>query len=229
MTSSSNIDFDPSKLPDLIDLPVYSEEHCSQELVDNVLKFFWEEKPDVVIDLAFDERHFLGNGHNIPYCRYQDALIDHLNTNSFFSTRCESNLAQIDLFYELSRRLRKQLNMFEIPVMGESIYKGDGKELKKLIHIEKFTRKLELSTDEVNELAEAVYMDNPELINEYCEQGRRAISFRHINQQFYKACDKKYSGTVFQKNDFRQEVRRRIDVTCELYMPMKNLLSSHYS
>src|SRR5690606_9746659 len=95
--------------PPLIDLPVYQEIYCNQEMTDTILKFLWDKKPESISELAELEYGFIAGGHDGMYQRACGRISTFLRESEAAQEIVlpATRLGMLDLHYEMSRRIRK--------------------------------------------------------------------------------------------------------------------------
>jgi len=211
MTTLPSYDnYDLPDLPELLNVPVLSEEYISQKEIDELCKYLWKETPDLIIEMSALEKD---DDHRNNYSRYQGRIFKYLREQEIKTQVFVSDIAAIQLMHELSRRLRKALALFEYPIFGNSLASSPNGKLTKILHIEKLDTSLELEQYQINTLCEAIYTDNQELMFLYNEQARRYMSIPYFEHKFTNACDEAYSSTRDQQGKFRKEMRARVEKT----------------
>ncbi|MGM0421615.1 MAG: hypothetical protein ACQEQL_00795 [Pseudomonadota bacterium] len=110
------------ELPPLIELQVYQETYCDQQMTDTILQFLWETKPDLIAEIAWLEERFLSHGHDAAYMEKCGSISEYLTKEAAHKiTRPDTRLGMLDLYYEMSRRIRKAKGLVEIPVLGKPL------------------------------------------------------------------------------------------------------------
>lgn len=95
-------------LPPLIELPVLRSTYFGQEETDKALRYLWEKKPELVRKQAeqepsnFDQAYIMQLAHIVDFLR---------NEASNEIDIPKTNLGMLDLLFELSRRLRRALDI----------------------------------------------------------------------------------------------------------------------
>lgn len=171
----------PAEILLLPDIPVYQDIYCSQELTDRLCRYMCENRPEFVQELIEQEK--------LPFPDNRDGLHGKYCNHIEFYLRDEakegrvpelSMLGMIDLIYEIDRRVRNSLGLFDIPVVGASLAPTPDGPFPKLIDKPIWRNaqgkpSLGMTQELVDELAVLAYENNHEISYVFCERKRRLL------------------------------------------------------
>ena len=175
-------------LPPLLRLEVERIEFCDQATTDQLLKYLWDNKPQLVLPLVEIESYIdpMTLRHSSSR-KPLEKIIEFLRTATDLpTTPPPSRLGMLDLLSELCRRIRVALNVppasLGCPPLAETI-KGPFKPLPAVEFWapNKFT---ETEIDAINRVIDLAYKSHPEAFYEYAEQRNRALYSYEIEGHF---------------------------------------------
>lgn len=177
-----------SGLPKLPKLPVIRDTYCSQEMTDKLVSYLCQKRPDLVKLVFEQEKRPLPEGRDELYAKAYGNIIEYLRDLADHSVLIpESRLGMLDLLYELSRRIRSDLNLVPVLIIGNPLAPSPDGPFPDLpsskIKIVK-NPDHQLSQDEVNEVVSRAYTEHPEIFYEFSEQARRLMRSYEITQAF---------------------------------------------
>lgn len=111
-----------ANLPKLVELPVYRDAYCSQEVTDQALSYLWSNRPDLVCAQAVLER---GNFDNVYVLELASIVEFFRNEASKHIEIPNTRLGMLDLLFEMSRRLRLVLDIPAWDVRGKSLAESE--------------------------------------------------------------------------------------------------------
>ncbi len=121
---SSNIDFDEiSNPPRLIHLDIWRDTYCNQIKADSICAYLWDYRPNLIAEMAkYEKNSNIITSHMGDYSKICDTIIEHLKNDAPKELDIpKSNIAFLDLIYEISRRIRHGLKLKAIPPIGTSL------------------------------------------------------------------------------------------------------------
>ncbi len=211
---------DTQKIVHLPDLPVYQDIYCSQELTDRLCRYVCENRPEFVQELIEQEK--------LPFPDNRDAMLGKACSRIEYYLRDEakegrvpelSMLGMIDFIYEIDRRVRRSLGLFDIPVVGTPLAptpEGPFPELVDNPMRSSTSRRGTVSQTIVNECVLSLYEVNPQLCYQYCEHARRLLRSGGAAHELSNL-----SSTITGKEradgtDISLELRDRLRMMCNL-------------
>ena len=215
-----------SSVPALINLPIRRETYIDQNTADQILTKLWDEAPELIEELAGQERLLEPHQRDSYYDNasyhiekwLRDNVIEQLDANKI-------NIAVVDLLHETSRRIRSELKLSDVAVLGTPLRSGPDAPLPELVSIDV----LEFSDDEVTkESADTIcaiaYNRNPTLMDEICEQQRHQVRSFGIGEELHKLMNEiREEHSMEHINDFSLELKRRLNTMCSSFRsPPKN-------
>ncbi len=172
---------DTQKIVHLPDLPVYQDIYCSQELTDRLCRYVCENRPEFVQELIEQEK--------LPFPDNRDAMLTKaLNRIEYYL--CDeakegrvpelSMLGMIDFIYEIDRRVRRSLGLFDIPVVGTPLAPTPEGPFPELVDNPIWRNaqgkpSLGMTQELVDEFAALAYENNHEISYVCCERKRRLL------------------------------------------------------
>ena len=162
------------KLPELLHLDVIRNMYCSQEQVDGICDYLWTYKSDIVKEmLEYEKIEDVLFAHSGNYKDVCDNLVDYLREEVPKAINIpDTNIGMLDLLYEISRRIRKSINLEDIAPIGGSlsIRRSDRNFYPNLldIQIDNPSSKQEV----INKIIEEAFNNNHNLFYDYAEQTR---------------------------------------------------------
>lgn len=179
-------------LPPLVELPVYRGIYCSQEMTDAALRHLWEEKSELVRELAAQEmrpdpRRTHGDA---VYNKAIDRVISYLRQEESKKTELPlSRIGMLDVVYELSRRLRKGLGLPDLEILGIPLVKKPDSAYPVLLKLPIWTLnngkpRSTLTQEMIDTTLQAAYERRPDLFYEISEQSRRSMRSYEIRDEF---------------------------------------------
>ncbi len=222
------------ELPALIDLPVYQETYCDQRLTDHLCRYVWQNKPEFVRSLAEQEM--------LPFPDNRDAMLGRACERIEYYLKDEakegrapelSMLGMIDLIYEIDRRVRKGLGLFNIPVVGTALAaspEGPFPELIKsdVLYSAKIPPKAKQNC--IDEYIFDFYKKNTPLCYAYCEASRRLLRGGDVSQKLGSLTQKNVDEKKVNSSEVLLELRRRLHEMCNLpnYEQIKSIAPKGY-
>lgn len=172
---------DTQKIVHLPDIPVYQGIYCPQELTDRLCRYVCENKPEFVQELIEQEK--------LPFPDNRDAMLTKaLNRIEYYL--CDearegrvpelSMLGMTDFLYEIDRRVRKSLGLFDIPVVGTPLAPTPDGPFPELIVLPVWRNAQGdmvhgVTQELINEYALLAYKKNYEISYAFCEHERRLL------------------------------------------------------
>lgn len=185
-------------LPPLPELPVIRDTYCSQEMTDVLVRHLQEERPDLIAELVRQERRGLPDGHDDLHGKRYGDVIEYLRAQAGDSFHVPpTRIGMLDLLYELSRRIRKALNLQEIPVFGKPLAPGPEGPFPPLVQQPVRVVKNpehQLPQELVDRVVHAAYEQAPNIFYDFAEQMRRLMRSYEISQAFYGLIKKSLPG-----------------------------------
>lgn len=211
------------ELPPLVDLPVIRDTYCSQEMTDRALMYLWEKEPELVRaqgkveQINYDAAYVMELGRIVEF--FQKA------TNSGIKIPI-TRLGMLDLVFELSRRLRKALEIPEYEIKGRSFAKSPEDSMPDLpalpIQLLKNGKPpFDLTQEVVDRIIAATYKKRPDLFYEFSEILRRGgiwphDTFNELKKVFLDVRRPEEKLDSFQLQTIGGELNRRISKFCEI-------------
>ena len=158
-------------LPELPELPVLRETFCTQEIMDEATSFLEENNPGLLLELRAEEcsrrtQAFM----NVAY-----EILEYLEEAG--ADLPETPLGQVDLIFELSRRIRAACNLPGIAPRGRPLAEGPGKPLPPLARtdIDAASKRAGITQDMADRVLQAAYEKRPDIWYGVSEEYRREI------------------------------------------------------
>lgn len=216
------------ELPPLIELQVYQETYCDQQMTDTILQFLWETKPDLIAEIAGLEERFWSHGHDAAYMEKCGLISEYLTEEARHKVALpDSRLGMLDLYYEMSRRIRKAKGLVEIPVLGKSFAprpEGPFPALidKPIYRTESGKTYPGLTQEIADRMCQAVYDNHPSIMYEYAEQYRRMLIVGEILVVMQRAIKAEISPEYLGLSSYiLSEIRERLFIMCERNVAFK--------
>lgn len=178
------------ELPPLVELPVYRDTYCSQEMTDDLLQHLWLHKKDLILELCYQEKRGVPEGRDALYGKRYGDVIDYFRQDAAKDLMVpDTRLGMLDLLYELSCRIRSALSLQDVAVIGKPlISEEDYESFPELISIpleqSKKASDYGITQSLVDEVLSKSYAKDPVVFYEYSEQMRRLMKSYEISQAF---------------------------------------------
>lgn len=171
-------------------LSVIRGAYCSQEMTDRLIKYLQDNRPDLVEELAQQEKRLLPDGRDDLHGKKYGDVIAYLRERVDSSVQVPpTHIGMLDLLYELSRRIRSALNLQEVPILGRPLAsspEGPFPPLtQKSVEIVK-NKEHQLSQSLVDNAIQSAYERAPEIFYDFSEQMRRMMRSYEISQSFQR-------------------------------------------
>jgi hypothetical protein len=165
------------ELPLLVNLPVYQEIHCSQQLTDQLCAYVWEHKPEFIKELAENETFPFPNNRDFHFTEACNSIKRYLENQAQKNVLPKlSMLGMIDFIYEIDRRVRKALNLFDIPVVGKPLAISPEGPFQPLINLEIQDSTLSiLAQKDIDNYVSLLYSRAHKIVYALCEDKRRLL------------------------------------------------------
>lgn len=147
--------------------------YCSQETTDMIVDHLERNAKDLLYRCMVDEVPVL-DIRNEAYSCLIAYVLDQVSKDIQVSF---SDMAMVDLAYEVSRRIRKAYDLPEVAVIGEALAPSIAGPYPNLINLEisDRTHGLGLTQDAVNEILEILYVKHSDIWFSICESKRRNL------------------------------------------------------
>lgn len=163
------------ELPPLVELPVYRDTYCSQQMTDDALSLLWKRRSDLVrLQGALEPSNY-----DQTYLMQLAAIVEFFRTEASKELAIpETRLGMLDLVYELSRRLRMALGIPPWELRGRALANSPDTPLPPLPPLPIKTNKgvdtyFGMTQEIADRIIAATYVEAPELFYERVECLRR--------------------------------------------------------
>ena len=176
----------PDGLPKLKPLPILSvvrEDYCSQEATNKIVSYLEGCAQDKLYSCMYEESSAL-DLRNKPYSNLIYYVIEHKDLLLFDA----SDIALVDLSYEVSRRIRVAYNMPEVKIVGKPLTDHIDGIYPPLLKMEINTEVIwkGLTQDLANRVLEIFYGQNKALCFSIGEAYRRNLMLGFLTDKSYK-------------------------------------------
>ena len=166
-------------VPPLPRLKVVRDTWCSQQLADNAADFLQAHKPDLIQELAAEERgERLSEYFNVVY-----EILDALNEAG--QALPATMLGKVDLACELSRRVRNAYGYAELKPKGHPLASGPDQPLPPMVNVpidEGTARRGNLTQDAVDKILAQTYQRRPDLWYALAEEYRHQMRLFAVDE-----------------------------------------------